>query len=211
MTMRRRDFLKICSATLGAATLGDGIPTLFAQQSLGEDRMSQDRNEIVLERAYHLGFECGRIYRGCSQCVVAAVQDTLGIRDDAVFKAATGLAGGIGLSGVGPCGAISGGVLVLSQLVGRERSNIEDPENLRSKSYDLAKKLVDAFLNEIGAFSCRDVQMKRFGRPYYLRDQQERKKFEDAGAREKCTDVVGRAARMTVKIILDAALVAMPE
>ena len=57
--------------------------------------MGQDPKEIVLERAYQLGFECGRIYRGCSQCVVAAVQDTLGIRDDAVFKAATGLVGGI--------------------------------------------------------------------------------------------------------------------
>lgn len=173
--------------------------------------MRQDRNEIVLERAYHLGFECGRLYRGCSQCVVAAVQDTLGIRDDAVFKAATGLAGGMGLTGIGACGAISGGVLVLSQLVGRERSNIEDPENLRSKSYDLAQKLVDAFLEEIGAFSCRDVQMKRFGRPFYLRDPQERKKFEEAGSREKCPDVVGRTARMTVRIILDEGLVPMPE
>jgi C_GCAxxG_C_C family probable redox protein len=209
--MRRRDFLKICSATLGAAALGEEIPKLFAQQSLGEDRMTQDRNEIVLERAYHLGFECGRLYRGCSQCAVAAVQDTLGIRDDVVFKAATVLAGGIGLSGMGPCGAVSGGVLVLSQLVGRERSNIEDPENLRSKSYDLAQKLVDAFLEEIGAFSCRDVQMKRFGRPFYLRDPQERKKFEEAGSREKCPDVVGRTARMTVRIILDEGLVPMPE
>jgi len=209
--MNRRDFLRINLATLGAAALGEEIPSLFAQQDSKEDRMGQDPKEIVLERAYQLGFECGRIYRGCSQCVVAAVQDTLGIRDDTVFKAATGLAGGIGLSGIGACGAISGGVLVLSQLVGRERSNIEDPENVRSKSYDLAKKLVDAFLEEIGAFTCRDVQMKRFGRPYYLRDPQERKKFEDAGAREKCPDVVGRTARMTVKIILDEGLVPMPE
>jgi len=209
--MRRRDFLKICSATLGAAALGDGIPTLFAQQSSEEEWMGQNQREIVPERAYQLGFQCGKTYRGCSQCVVAALQDTLGIRDDAVFKAATGLAGGIGLSGMGPCGALSGGVLVLSQLVGRERSNIEDPENLRTKSYDLAKKLVDAFLNEIGAFSCRDVQIKKFGPPYYLRDQEGKKKFEDAGAREKCPDVVGRAARMTVKIILDEGLVPMAQ
>ncbi|MDH7499142.1 MAG: C-GCAxxG-C-C family protein [candidate division NC10 bacterium] len=173
--------------------------------------MKQNQREIALERAYQLGLECGKIYRGCSQCVVAAVQDTLGIRDDAVFKAATGLAGGIGLTGVGPCGALSGGVLVLSQLLGRERSNIEDPENLRSKSYDLAKKLVDAFLHEIGAFTCRDVHTIRFGRPFYLRDPQERKKWEEAGSREKCPDVVGRAARMTVQIILDEGLAPMYE
>jgi C_GCAxxG_C_C family probable redox protein len=210
--MNRRDFLRINLATLGAAALGEEIPSLFAQQQGSEeDRMGQNQREIVLEKAYRSGFECGKIYRGCSQCVVVAVQDALGIRDDTVFKAATGLAGGIGLSGMGPCGAISGGVLVLGQLVGRERSNIEDPENVRSRSYDLANKLVDAFLGEIGAFTCRDVQTKRFGRPYYLRDAQERKKFEEAGAREKCPEVVGRAARMTVKIILDEGLVPMPE
>ena len=117
----------------------------------------------------------------------------------------------MGLTGIGACGAISGGVLVLSQLVGRERSNIEDRDNVRSKSYDLAQELVDAFLEEIGAFTCRDVQMKRFGRPFYLRDPQERKKFEEAGSREKCPDVVGRTARMTVRIILDEGLVPMPE
>jgi C_GCAxxG_C_C family probable redox protein len=209
--MDRRDFLRINLATLGGAALGGRIPFLFAdQQGSEEGRMEQNRTEIVLEKAYRLGLECGKIYRGCSQCVVLAVQDTLDMRNDAVFKAATGLAGGIGLSGMGPCGAISGGVLVLSQLVGRERSNLEDPENVRSRSYDLAQRLVDAFLEEIGAFTCRDVQTKRFGRPFYLRDPQQRKKFEEAGSRELCPDVVGRAARMTVKIILDEGLTPMP-
>jgi C_GCAxxG_C_C family probable redox protein len=174
--------------------------------------MGKNKRDALLERAYRLGSECGRKYRGCSQCVVAAVQDTLGIRDDAVFKAATGLAGGIGLTGIGPCGGLSGGVLALSQLVGRERSNIADPENIRQKSYDLAEKLVKAYLDEFGAIACRDVQIRRFGRPYYLRDQQEKKKFQDAGAYdEKCPDVVGKAAQMTVKIILDEGLVATTE
>jgi len=45
-----------------------------------------------------------------------------------------------------PCGALSGSILVLSQLVGVVSvSNIEDPENVRSKSYDLAQKLVMRF------------------------------------------------------------------
>jgi C_GCAxxG_C_C family probable redox protein len=177
-----------------------------------EDKMEENTRDALLERAYQLGSECSRKYRGCSQCVVAAVQDTLGIRDDAVFKAATGLAGGIGLTGIGPCGALSGGVLALSQLVGRERSNIADPENVRQRSYDLAEKRVNAYLNEFGAIACRDVQIKRFGRPYYLRDQQEKQKFQDAGTYHgKCPDVVGKAARMTVKIILDEGLVTVTE
>ena len=159
-----------------------------------------------------MGFECARKYRGCSQCVVAAVQDTLGIRDDVVFKAATGLSGGIGLSGIGPCGGISVGVMILSQLLGRERSNIEDPENIRATSYDLAKKMVDAYLDEFGAIACRDVQTKKFGRSYYLRDPQEKEKFQEAGGHDdKCPDVVGKASQMTVKIILDEGLLPLPE
>jgi C_GCAxxG_C_C family probable redox protein len=169
--------------------------------------MKKETKQDLIEKAYKLGYEYERKYRGCSQCVVAAIQDTLNIRDDAVFKAATGLAGGAGLSGIGPCGAFAGGVMVLSQLLGRERSNFGDPEQVRFKSFALAKKLVDGFLEEFGNVSCRDVQLKKFGRSYYLVDPEEFQKFHDAGGHdEKCPDVVGKAAQMTVKIILNEGL-----
>ena len=161
------------------------------------ETMDENQREILLKKAYEMGAECSRKYKGCSQCVVAAVQDILDIRDDMLFKAATGLSGGIGLSGIGPCGGISGGVLVLSQ---------------RFKTYDLVNKLVDAYLDEFGAIACRDVQTKKFGRSYYLRDPQEKEKFQEAGGNtDKCPDVVGKAAQMTVKIILDEGLALLPE
>jgi C_GCAxxG_C_C family probable redox protein len=202
--------LFICESTQvhGSFALCSGLSVDVKWMVDEEAKMDGKQRGRLLEQAYELGAECAKKYKGCSQCVVVAVQDTLGIRDDAVFKASTGLAGGIGLSGIGPCGAISGGVLVLSQLAGRERSNMADPENVRFKSYDLAKKLVDAYLHEFGAIACRDVQIKKFGRPYYLRDDHEKRKFQDAGGNdEKCPDVVGRAAQWTVKIILDEGLV----
>lgn len=170
--------------------------------------MKEDRKKELIEKAYKLGYEYEKKYRGCSQCAVAAIQDTLGIRDDAVFKAATGLAGGSGLSGLGSCGAFAGGVMVLSQLLGRERSNFEDPEQVRFKSFEMANKLVNGFRDEFGNIACRDVQITKFGRPYYLRDSEEFQKFHDAGGHdEKCPDVVGKAAQMAVKIILDEGLV----
>lgn len=166
------------------------------------------REEEFMEKAYRLGFEYEKTYKGCSQCVIAAIQDTLGIRDDAVFKAATGLAGGGGLTGIGLCGGYVGGVMVLSQLLGRERSAFADPERIRFKSFDLAKRLTDDFIAEFGTIICRDVQIRKFGRPYYIRDPEEFEKFEEAGGHEdKCTDVVGKAARMAVRIILDEGLV----
>ena len=171
--------------------------------------MEQDqRKRERLAQAYELGFDYERRFRGCSQCVIAAVQDTLGIREDHVFKAATGLAGGGALTGTGACGGYVGGVMVLSQLLGRERSRFDDPEGIRFKTFDLAKRLADRFDEEFGGTICRDVQTRVFGRPFDLRDPEDFQRFEEAGGHDdKCPDVVGKAARMTVEIILDAGLV----
>ena len=162
-----------------------------------------ENREKLLEKAYELGFEYEKTYRGCSQCVVAALQDTLDIRDDAIFKAATGFAGGCGLTGIGVCGAFAGGVMVLSQLLGRERPKFSDPEGVRFKSFDITTVLADRFLEEFGTVICRDIQKQKFGRYYYLRDPDEFQKFHDAGAHDvKCPEVVGKGAQMAVEIAL---------
>ena len=49
--------------------------------------------EATLKKAYDLGFEYEKVYKGCSQCVLAAIQDLFGVRNDDVFRAASGLAG----------------------------------------------------------------------------------------------------------------------
>jgi C_GCAxxG_C_C family probable redox protein len=162
----------------------------------------------LLDKAYELGFEYEKVYRGCSQCVIAAIQDTLNIRDDSVFKAGTGLAGGGGLTGTGVCGGYVGAVMVISQVVGRERSNFEDPEGIRYKTFELTRKLLRDYTRELGSIICRDIQLIKFGRPYYIADADDYEKFEAAGAHvDKCPDVVGRAAQLAVGLILDARLV----
>ena len=165
--------------------------------------MEQTKQEL-LDKAYQLGFKYEKTYRGCSQCAIAAIQDTLDIRDDSVFKAGTGLAGGGGLTGIGVCGGYVGGVMVLSQLLGRERANFEDPEGVRYKSSELTRKFLQQYSHELGSIICRDIQLIRFGRPFYLADQKDLEKFEIAGAHvDKCPDVVGKAAQLAVKLILD--------
>jgi len=167
--------------------------------------MQNEKGKIaLLETAYRFGFEYEKRYKGCCQCVIAAIQDTLGLKEDSVFKAGTGLAGGGGLTGIGVCGGYVGGVMVLSLLCGRERSNFEDCERIRFRCFDLAKKLTDGFVREFGTIICRDIQTIKFGRPYYIADPEDFKKFEEAGGHDdKCTDVVGKSARMAVKLILD--------
>ena len=173
--------------------------------------METTRKEL-LEKAYELGFENEKVYMGCSQCALAAIQDTLGIRDDSVFKAGTGFAGGGGLTGIGVCGGYVGGVMVISQLLGRERSNFSDPEKIRFKTYALARKFLELYVKELGSVICRDIQTLRFGRPYYIADMDDFGKFEEAGGHvDKCTDVVGKASQLAVKFILDEGLVGLPK
>ena len=164
---------------------------------------NQKTGKAIGKKAYNLGFQYEQVYKGCSQCVLAAVQDLFGERNDDVFRAASGLAGGAGLCGDSGCGAYSGGIMALSQLHGRVRENFLDPERTRRKSFDLAKKLHDKFIAAYGSVICRDIQQKILGRGYYLRDPEEFGKFEKAGAHAgKCPSVVGSAAKWTAEILL---------
>ena len=52
-----------------------------------------DKKEMM-QKAYELGFKYEQDYRGCAQCAIAAIQDALGIKNDFVYKAGSGLAGG---------------------------------------------------------------------------------------------------------------------
>jgi C_GCAxxG_C_C family probable redox protein len=162
----------------------------------------------VANRAYTLGKEYEKTYRGCSQCVIAALQDALENRNDDLFKAATGLAGGTGLAGDNGCGAYTGAVLVLGSFLGRERNNFSDPEGIRLKTHQLARKFRERFIQEYGSVICRDIQNKILGRYYYLADPQEYEKFHNAGAHDiHCPEVVGKAARWMAELLWEEDLI----
>ena len=77
--------------------------------------------EEMMEKAYKLGFKYEQDYRGCTQCAIAAIQDTLNIKNDFVYKAGSGLAGGLGECIDGVCGGYSGGAMMISAFFGRTR------------------------------------------------------------------------------------------
>ena len=158
--------------------------------------------KAAAEKAYELGKKYEKEYKGCGQCVIAALQDAFDIRNDDIFKSATGLAGGGCRVTDGSCGAYVGGIMILSFLMGRERDKFDDPESIRHKSADLARKLHDRYIQEYGSVICCNIQTKLMGRPFYLADPEEFEKFEQAGAHElHCPEVVGKAARWVAEII----------
>ena len=166
--------------------------------------------KTAAEKAYELGKEYEKSYMGCSQCAIAALQDALGMRNDDIFKAATGLAGGGCGTVDGSCGAYVGSIMVLGSLLGRERDKFADFESIApdGRTFRLFRKFRDKYIQEYGSVVCRNIQTKVLGRPYYIVDPDEFKKFEAAGGHgdKGCPEVVGKAARWMAEIILEEKL-----
>lgn len=164
--------------------------------------MDKSKEEII-ERAYQLGERYEQECTGCAQTTIAGIFDAIDIKNDDVFKAASGLADGLGLSGNGTCGALVGGAMVISYLFGRERKDFKDMFK-PMKAYLLSKELHDRFLEIYGTCRCHNVQESLMGRTFNLLDKNE---FEEAiqfGMVRHCSRVVGTTAKIATKIILEA-------
>jgi C_GCAxxG_C_C family probable redox protein len=162
-----------------------------------------NRKEL-LDRVYAMAFTYEKENRGCAQSVLAALQDVFDLKNDDVFRSASALSGGVGLSTHGTCGALSGGVMAIGMMFGRERSNFKDPGKIRMISYGLAKRLTEKFEDQYGSIICYQVQRSNLGRSFDLWSSIDYADFEKVAYRqEKCPHLVGMAAAWAAEIILD--------
>lgn len=132
-----------------------------------------NRQEL-LEQARQTGFQYEKAYQNCCQSTIAAIQDTLGVRNDDVFLAGSGMAGGVGIHCDGVRSGYSGGVMVVSQLFGRTRQNFQDTEAL-IPSFEQASRLHEKYMAEYDTVICKNIHQKIFGRTF---DLWEEKDFE---------------------------------
>lgn len=160
--------------------------------------------DAFLNKAYERGFEFEKQYHGCAQCAVGALYEIFPeLRNDDIFRAAGGLGGGVGLTCKGHCGALTGGVMVLSQLYGRELSEIADPERKRAVAFELGERMVQKFLDTYGTIICREIHEKVMARPFNLVDPVDKQAFEEAGGHiTACPSVVGNGVRWAAEVIL---------
>ena len=101
--------------------------------------------EKILTKACELGQKFEKKYTGCAQSTIAAIFQALEIWNDDVFKAGSGLADGLGLTGDGSCGSLVGASMVISYLFGREYKDFGDMYK-PMESYRLVKKLHDKYI-----------------------------------------------------------------
>jgi len=159
--------------------------------------------EEILEEVYNRAFKYEAERGSCPQCVLSAIMEVLDAGDPATVQAVDALAGGTALSTEGTCGALVGGLLAISSIVGRTYEDFSAGERKR-RVFLYSKKLYDKFVEEYGSPICKDVHKKLFGRTFNLLDPKDYAEFEKAGAHvDKCPAVSGNAARWAAEIILD--------
>jgi len=138
----------------------------------------------------------------CAQCSLAAIFEVLDVDDENVVRSATGFADGVGLTGDGHCGALSGGTIAISYFFGRKKEDL-GKMGKQLKALLLAKKFHERFVEEFSACRCHDIQVRQFGRFFNLYDMEDMKAAVAAGMAEQCSTLVGKAARMALAVILD--------
>ena len=162
-----------------------------------------DQIEATCEKAFQLAKQYEQECTGCAQSTLAGLMEALGIWSEEAFKAASGLADGLGLTTRGTCGALSGGAMAIGLRFGRARRDFNDPLAAMA-SYDLVKMLVEQFEERFGGLVCGDIQTGLVGRAFDLRDPEDLAQAMEAGMVEHCSNVTGTTARLAARIILEA-------
>ena len=149
-------------------------------------------------------------YSGCSQSVLLALQEGLGLGNLESFKAATVLSGGVGRRGE-TCGALLGALMAVGLVEGRSR--MQD-----TPAYAAACAEADALATEfqrriekefnfkvpLKSTLCWEIQRGIYGRGYDLRDTSQREAFYACGGHgdEGCPKVCGIAAEVAAERLL---------
>lgn len=127
----------------------------------------------------------------CSQAVLLAAADALGMGCDCLGRAASGLGEGLGRSGE-VCGALNGGVMCLGLVLGEDAP--DDPWQ-RDILYATVARFVARFEEENGAARCRELLRVDLGTAEG-REESERRDLD----RTVCGPIVERAVRAAVEI-----------
>lgn len=165
--------------------------------------------DSVKQVAYDLANFYEQEYGCCSQCVLAALKNTIAPDkiSDSAFRAATGL--GAGLCGAGySCGALTGGIMAISCFVGRDFDNLPDPNGVRFDTFRMGRKLVERFEEEYGenGGDCSAIQTKLMGRSYDILKGERDEFIANGGHTTVCPDVCGKAAMWVIDILAEEGL-----
>lgn len=134
--------------------------------------------------------------------MVLALQETFGMNDDDLVKAATAMSGGIG--GMNDCcGALLGAAMMLGVVYGNGKEDIEDKIKMEEVRMQVGK-MYKWFEREYQTPTCRDLRKIFGGGVFYDRHiPWQAELAEEADVDKKCGDMVEKTAAKTAEMIYD--------
>ena len=160
--------------------------------------MNTQEKRVLADRAYETAVCYELDYGCCPQCVLSAVQETVGLIDDQTIKAAHVLAGGGGLVGEGTCGALTGGLMALSAQGGRDRDKLHKGRFINN--YDRGRKLIEKFREEFGGITCQELQKVFTGKTWDMWNADEYAQFDkDRGF--QCAHATGTVTKWVIEML----------
>jgi len=162
--------------------------------------------EELLDRVGERAYELQDKYHGCAQCGLLAIQEVFGLEDKMLFKAASGLSGGIGAMH-SVCGALLGGSLALGLKYGRELSDLQkSAEEAMEKewaSFEPVGKLFKWFEREFSSVICSDVRKSFIGVDLDSRVPWQKEMAEELGMHKYCLELARKTARRVTELMLE--------
>lgn len=132
-------------------SVGTFTCTELFNQKIKEVLSTKDNQKLVGELAYSYFNK----YGGCTQSIMQAFTDVLGLRNDPCFQALGGLHGG-GRCGL-TCGALNAGFILLSLALGREKIDAAENDEAKKLMMKSCHKLAQWFKGEYKSTVCSEI------------------------------------------------------
>ncbi len=130
----------------------------------------------------------------CAESVLLTVSEAKGIQSQLIPKIATGFCSGMARTG-GQCGALSGGIMSISLLLGRTT-----PGSPVNETYSRVERLRQEFEARFGSTCCSELLGLELGTEEGLQ------KFHANNLREKCLAYTEETVRMVMALLEDTDL-----
>ena len=142
--------------------------------------INEEKRKRIIDKAGHLADEIGVKYMACAPATFGAICDAFkseGIElftpeiQEVLTSAMMGLHGGVALTGVGTCGAVTAATFLISYVVGVPTEKLEKDGNLNyAASLPAVEYVIDRFEEDYGAIDCLRVRYNRVQRALDLMD-----------------------------------------
>ena len=166
--------------------------------------MEKKLEESLIEQAGRKAFEYESTYHGCCQCTLLALQETLGLEDTLVFKAASCLMGMFPVE-ARTCGALTAGAMIMGMKYGRERIEEGIPGLVNGMLQ--TEEFVRRFREEFGTTLCPEISggmtagVVDENTIKYMAEHPDQMEEAIREVIKKCAPVVKRTAELVVEIV----------